>query len=462
MLTAMGWMITALPFVVALLLGLLLPMFGALLYRRGDAGLVFMALMVAGDAVFFGQMRINLGINVYLADLGFVLLGAVAALRWALARDMPRVPVVRLAWLVWAGLFVLALALGLLDHGTTAGVHAREYFYSLVAASYFMSFAFDGERLRALATAMVSLALLLLAVAAYRWTVYALELRELLPPSGVWSPDGALRVIPAHEALLLAQVLVLSLFFARLSGAVRLARWLAPLLLGAVIALQHRSVWIAAAIGVIAALALAPRARGSALAQIAALVVVLTLTALPLAFSERLAGFSAQVGRSAATAVAGQGTVHSRLQDWRRTLDDWSRSGPRALVVGQGFGRDTSRLLITEEGERRTIRFGAHNHYVAMLTDTGVLGLAAFAVVVLATLAGLYRLARKGDQGDQGDHVASALLVLLLMQLAYYVPYGTDPWQHLLLGCAVAFVATRSAGRAPARPSPRAQIVAWR
>ncbi len=461
MTTVLSWLFIALPFVLALLAALAIPLLGGLLYRRVAAGLVFVALMTGGGAFFFGQMRLYLGIHVYVDDLGYALLGAVAALRWALAADMPRR---HASWLVWSALFFVALALGLLAHGTTAGVHARDYFYALAAASYFMSFPIGERQLRQLATAMFALALLLLAVAGYRWTVYLLDIRELLPEGGVWSPDGELRVIPAHEALLLAQLLVLSLFFSRWQGAA--VRWIAPLLLAAVLAVQHRSVWMATLIGVVVALLAAriaaraaPHARGSTLAQLAALLIVVTLTALPLLFIERLSGLSEQLGRSASTALAGQGTVHSRLQDWRRTLAEWAGAGPQALLVGQGFGRDTTRLLITEDGQRRSVRFGTHNHYVAVLTDTGVIGLAAFGALVAGTLAGLLRLLR------QGVEAAAPLLVLLAMQLAYYVPYGTDAWQHVLFGLAVAFVATQrrqAAIDAPRPASPQARIVAWR
>lgn len=455
MLSALSLVLSAVPFLVALMLGLGLPLLAIGLYRYFAAGLWFIAMMLAVDAIFFSSVRLYLGINVYLADLGYVLLALVAALRWLLASDMPRRPG---TWLVLVALFVLSLGLGLVANGTRAGVQARDLFYSLVAASYFMSFAIDALRVRQLLQAMTALAVVLLLVTGYRWLVFALDIRELLPQAGGWNPGGGdWRVIPSHEALLLAQVLVLGLFFTHLEHAA-MARWIAPLVFAAVVVLQHRSVWIAGLIGVVAALALVPRMRASALAQWSALLVVVTLTALPLALSERLSGVGDELRRSAVTAVAGQGTVHSRLQDWRQTVREWARSGPRAWAIGHGFGRDTTRTMLTESGERRTIRFDAHNHYVAMLTDTGLLGLGAFVLLAVGTLHGLYRLAQAGDAP------ASLMFVWLLMQLAYYVPYGTDPWQHALLGMAMAYVATRRRAlvAAPTPGRPAVQNAAWR
>jgi hypothetical protein len=458
---ALAWLMISMPYLVALGLGLAVPLLALALYTRFAAGLGFLALMFAADSVFFGSARINLGVNLYVNDLVFLLLGGVAAARWAFARDMPRRP---LPWVLFVALFFLGLGWGLAEHGTPAGVQARDYFYGIVAASYFMSFPVDERRVKQVFEAAFLLSLLLLVVAAYRWTVYYLPVSALLPPGGVWSPDGPTRVIPSQEALLLAQVLLLGLFFSKAATGTRVARWLAPVLLAAVVTLQHRSVWVAAVIGLVAAFALGRSVQGNKFGQLIALLVVVTLTALPLVFSERLSSVTQEVGRSAATAVAGQGTVHSRLQDWRQTLRDWSQAGPRALVVGYGFGRDTARVLVNEQGERRLITFGTHNHYVAMITNTGVLGLAAFAVFAGALVLRLYGMVRRAE----GGIAAPALLTLLTMQLAYYVPYGTDYMQHALLGIVGAFVATRQrevAARAPAavrRPASARRIVAWR
>jgi len=441
--TLLAWLMLSVPFVVALGLGVAVPLLALALYRRVGAGLVFVAFFVAADAVFFGSARLQVGLNLYVNDLVYGLLGAVAAARWAMARDMPARPG---AWVVFVLLFFASLGWGLATHGTPAGVQARDLFYGIVAASYFMSFPIGERSLRQALGAAVVLSLVLLAVAAYRWVAYALPVPSLLPPGGVWSADGPTRVIPSHEALLLAQVLVLGLFFHRAGAGLPLARWLAPLTLAAVVALQHRSVWVALFIGLVAALALAQlsrgqRALGGPWGQAVALLAVVTATALPLVFSERLSRLTQEVGQSAATAVAGQGTVHARLQDWRVTLRQWVDAGPQAILVGQGFGRDTARVLINERGERRVVTFGAHNHYVSLLTQMGVLGLAAF-LAFLARVVWRAAVVLRRDPGPP-SLLAAAGLAVLTMQLAYYVPYGSDHWQHALLGLLAAFGATR-------------------
>ena len=446
---AIGYVFFAMPFVVAVGLGIALPLLGLLLYTRFRAGAIFVVAVFLTDALFIGNTRLNLGINLYLNDLAFVLLGAVALARWLLAREMPRR---HGAWLLFVLLFAIGLGIGLASNGTRAGVQARDYFYAIVAASYFMSFRIDAHRVQQFIDVLAASSAVLLLLCLYRWTVYYWPLPELLPRGGVWSPDGPTRVIASHEALVLAQLLLLGLLFPKPGGGMQGLRIAAPLLLGAVVALQHRSVWIATLIGVVTALTVVRSHSASRLAQVAALVAVVGLTAVPLIVSERLAKVSREVGQSATTALSGQGSVHSRLEDWQQTLRDWSRSGPREWALGYGFGRDSTRTLMNEVGERRVIRFGAHNHYVAMLTNTGVLGLAAFAVLILWLLAGLYGLCRRGE----GGVAAPALFTLIVMQLAYYVPYGTDFMQHALLGLAVAYVATQQREHGTQRSVPAA------
>jgi O-antigen ligase len=167
-----------------------------------------------------------------------------------------------------------------------------------------------------------------------------------------------------------------------------------------------------------------------------------------------LSGVSREVGQSASTALAGQGSVHARLEDWQQTIKEWSRAGPQAWLVGYGFGRDSARTVLNESGELRVVTFGAHNHYLSLLTNTGLLGLAAFLAVALWVLRGLYALCRTG----QGGALPPSLLALFSMQLAYYVPYASDTIQHALLGVALAYVASQTPA-ARQTPRPAAQPV---
>jgi uncharacterized membrane protein len=73
-----------------------------------------------------------------------------------------------------------------------------------------------------------------------------------------------------------------------------------------------------------------------------------------------------------------------------------------------------------------------------VLTSFGVIGFAAFVVVFAQVLRGLWRLSQARDEGSPPS---ALLLVLIAMQLVYYVAYAVDFMQYLVLGMALAWVA---------------------
>lgn len=427
--------------------GLLLALLLGLLYRRFDAGLWLTLLVFLAEAAFNGVGSIRVGIRLDLTDIGLALLGAAAAARWLCAADMPRRPY---AWMILVAIFFAALASGLAVYGTRAGVQARDQFYAIATASYAMSFSMDERRLGQLFDFVAAAALALSALCIYRWIVYYTPIDALLPAGGAYSPDGPMRVIKSHEALVLAQALLLGAFFPMAARGAQRLRLLTPVLLAAVVALQHRSVWIALVVGALTASVVSRRRGWSRRSQWLAVAGLVCLAAMPFAFSERLSSVAAQVIRSATTAAAGQGSVHARLQDWRNGLLQWSTSGPRTLAFGEGFGRDRTRTVLTQTGEERRIQYGWHNHYLSLLTSCGLVGLLAFLGVVGYALVGLHRLCTRAD----GAVAAPALLSLLAAQLTYFVPFDAHYVQYLLLGAAISMVATAARKASANQPGP--------
>ena len=427
-------LLSLLPYAIALMLGLAVPMLCVLAYSRFGIGLAVIVGTFALDAITQGAPILRLGLTVFLPDVPMVLIALVAGSRWALRPD---VPWRHWGWMLYALLVLVGLGLGLALHGTAAGVQARGDFYSLAAASYVMSFPVARAQLRQVMTALAWLAATLLLLCAYRWTVYYGGIRELLPASGSYNVDGAIRVVGANAAVILAQALVIGLYFWHLGRAAGAMRWMALPLLSAVLVLQHRSVWLASLVGVALGLVLARTRDTTRLQQLSMIGLLAACAALALAFGGEVAG---DIQSSAARAVKGQDTVRARFENWRATLEDWRDAGPRAIIMGRESGSDARHLVTTEEGERRQISFGAHNNYVTALTTTGVLGFTGLLWAYGSTLARLYALYRRG--GDRAPD-AAALLTLLAMQLAYFVAYSTDFLQVMLLGLGLAYSATR-------------------
>lgn len=303
----------------------------------------------------------------------------------------------------------------------------------------------DERRVRLTLNGLMAVAVSLLLLTAYRWVVYYTPITALLPPGGIYNPDGAIRVIRSHEALVLAQVLVGGLFFAAASRGLHVALWLSPLLLGSMLALQHRSVWLAALVGGLARFLVVRSKQSSTASQLLLVVAIVGITSIPLVFSDKLSGVTQQVQHSAERALGGRDTTHERFSNWKSMIQLWYQGGPKSIVIGQSFGADSSRYVEDEKGSSRKINYYAHNLYVQTLYNTGLAGLTAMLAAFSYVVRGLYRLNRDGVGGVE----TQVLLVLMIMQMAYYVPYGTDYLQGLLFGVALSYVAACSPRKAP-------------
>jgi hypothetical protein len=435
MLSALFSIFSAMPYVVAVVLGILIPALGVLSYSHFGAGLGVVAAMFAFEALWMTVGGFQLGIRIYYTDFALLFVGVIALLRWMTSRDTPRW---HWAWTVYTLAFVVSLATGIVTFGSGAGVQARSYFYSVAAGSYAMSFAMDARRVRLLLNSLVWISVLLLCICAYRWIVYYTPITELLPDEGSYNADGAIRVVRSYEATVLGQVFVAGLFFAAVSRGAMAARFIAPAVLACILALQHRSVWLAVLVGVMAALLVARSRRGSKASQVLLLAGIVALTAVPMVYSEQLSGVTDQVAGSAGRAVSADGSVGERFDNWQGLIKLWANGGPRSILLGQSFGSDATRYVQDKvRGGEHKIEYFAHNHYVQTLFNLGLVGLAGFLGVAWYATRGLYRRCASAE----GDTAAELLLTLLLMQLAYYVPYGTDYLQSVILGVSVAYVA---------------------
>lgn len=433
---------SGIPYLVALSLGLVLPLLGVLAYSRFGFGAALVAICFAADVVMMSQPFVRVSILVYAPDAPMVLLAIVAATRWLLHPNVPRQSK---AWLIYIAIFFIDLVIGLARHGTAAGVQARMDFYAIACASYAMTFEPSADRQRALLRGLGWLAVALVVVCGYRWVVFYGNLRELLPPMGTYNEDGDIRVVGSAAALIIAQVAIVGTLHAKAAGyAGGLIRLLVPVFGLVVLALQHRSVWLAALVGLGAGMVLS-RSRGDGRLRDAAVLGLLAVAlTVPLLFGGRLAD---SVESSAARALQGGGTVQARFENWRATLDEWRSGGVRDILTGREAGASTLRTVRSETGERRRIAFGAHNNYVSQLTGTGVFGFLALMWTIGYTMVHLMRRVR-GRTLAASD--AAMMTTLMVMQLVYYVAYSADFVQALLFGWAL------TVARGVPDPQPRA------
>lgn len=425
-----------LPFAFAALLGLVPPLIVRWVYSSFGAGAGFIALGLLQQTLLPGLGPIQLGVSLYLMD--FVTLIIVTATLLRLAR-LPEARVHSPALLVLIAVVAVNLAQGLAVYGVGGGNAARADVYGLAALTYAMTFQGSRQQVETLVRALLWVAAALFAIACVRWIAVAFQIDAILPASGSFQPQGhsVWRVIVSNEALILAQVAVIGWFFAAAVAPLRRWRMLALPLMAAVVFLQHRSTWVAAMAAVLVAV-VAARQAGGAARHWSVVGLLAFVVAVAAGLGNVGGGVSEDVEASLDSAVALQGTAHARLVGWKQLIGRWAGGGPRSWALGQPYGVSQERYADEGFGARK-VSFQAHNYYVTLLTGRGLIGLAAYLALWWQVCGGLYRAARADARAPE----AAILLCLLAAQAAYYLTYGTDTFQTLILGTGLAYVAAR-------------------
>ncbi len=419
----------------------LLPVLALAVYRRVEAGLALLALLVVLDMCLRESLALKLGISVYPADAAYLLVALVGAARIVLVR--PSVAVSGL-WLAFGAVLALSFVLGTAQYGTAAGVQFRGYFYSWTAAFYAMSFRFEPRLLRRTLSIFVWLGAWVQLATLLGWFSLATGVAVLAPNLDADTTE-TLRVVRASEALLLADAIMLSLCFARLGGAMRLLRPFNLLWIPSLLLLQHRSVWVAALGGVATALGLRRGERvrvNPTQAAIGAALAAGVLVAVMLS-GRGAESVASAVGESARRGVMLEDTAAWRLNGWRQLLDKWSSAGPEVLAVGFPFGSDMTRYE-RQGGTLMRIKVAAHNAYVQTLYNSGLVGLGLFLAFAAQLAWSLLKLSANPECRDD----CRALLAVLACQLLFYIPYGVAPLQMFFMGVGFAYAAAHR------RPQP--------
>jgi O-antigen ligase len=420
--------------VVAMVFGVLLPATVVSAYSRFEFGAVLIALAFAVESITMEDPALDFGLKIYYPDAFLVIVAMAALIRQLTPCDRPNINV---SCLVLGCVFLFSTISGLLSFGTAAGVDARPYFYLLAAGLYGMSFRIDTKKTNTVLKLMSFTALFLIGLTFYRWLYLYTFVGELFPPAGTDKLDGSMRVVHSHQALLIAQLSLLLVYYANISKYLIRLYSLAPVFISIALLLQHRSVWLAAIIGFFTRFFMGKQKDDAQSGKYKVLYIIIALFLL-LVISQlfdQKQGITDQVKSSATTALAGEGTVAERLASWQELLKIWTDAGPRSIFIGQSFGSDNTRYVKNEIGIFIKINYTAHNFYVQTLFNLGILGLLAYFAIINYTLRGLWKI-RKNPSKNQH---AEAFIILIIMQLVYYVPYGADYYQGFLLGICLAY-----------------------
>jgi hypothetical protein len=419
--------VTSLAVVVAVLVGGISLV--ELIVRRTDVGAALvLSLLVVQEAANTNYIFGVGPFSVHANDLAMILLagGAVARL---LRTHRPGLPQ-RL--LIGLGLLLLwSIARGVDLYGLTAAVNpSRKLLGFIAAALYFSTVEPRQDLLDRIVRFWLIAAAALSALAVLRWGAGAIGVSGGILGS---AREGLRAAIPSDPALLVGQAALLSVPLLRHRSA-GLLRYAAPLFLLVAILLQHRTVWVVVAAGLLLVLF---RQGTLGIRAVAMLTVGLAVVAGVLFFALNVSGDP--VVEELADSATRTDTFEWRVGGWEALLRD---SGPETLeetVAGRPFGTGWERRF-----DGIVVNTSPHNFYLEVYLRLGVAGitllLALYAVCLpqRRSRAGLpYSL---GESSHGGSRIFSeaVLTSIVAVQLIYFIPYSPDMAQGLLLGIACA------------------------
>jgi O-antigen ligase len=407
----------------------------ALFCRFEGVGLFAVLGVYFVDAVFNGIPPVEVGaFNLRPQDLISVVLLITALVRLAFRRPTS----MHVVWGIFAVMGFVSFYAGLQVYGTKAsGVEFRQPLFLIANILYFSSFDFSEASLRRLKRAWFITAAGLISLAIYRWLAEwfglpGMESWEVLRTS---SPGRITRTLMAEQALFLFQAWLLT-GPSMLGKRKRLVQVMSLVLLGFVLVLQHRTVWIAAVVtfiylfGRIKTLLQRPVLLAAAVGGLCAMVLLVAT-----------ADSSNQVATSLKYSIleptADRSTLEWRVTSWQQLLGDDNSSGVRDALFGyRPYGAGMRRRV-----DGSIVNVSAHNFYIDTLMRTGMLGLAAL-LIGYGIILFQVRRERPGDDIERRNWRV-VIVSILVGQFAYYFGYSAGYEQGILVGAAISFAMSR-------------------
>lgn len=338
----------------------------------------------------------------------------------------------RLSW-AWWGLIALTCASftrGLHSLGAnSAGNDVRGVFYLASAIAFIATQRPDTGWIRSVLDIWIGLALVL---------AFAGFARMLGVTVGSATSQEALaggRAIYAGPTLMIGQAALMAFFAKPLGSRWQQQRWVPYVLLFAVLAFRHRTVWLMMIVSLAAmwtvlrpesvdqGLTKAPRGRGLAVLGATMSLVVLMVG------GGTVSTFRSQLDQSAASVSGAHSTSTWRVDGWKYLLKAQSANAT-ALIVGIPYGSGYTRKV-----GNVTVKVSPHSWYVQTIARAGVIGF-------IFLVSWLYRLFRTGRRSGLLPANLGALLVL--SSAVYGIAYQPTETQGILLGLVAVAAVTKA------------------
>lgn len=400
---------------------------------RVEIGLVAVGLAYLIQTAFVAAPTFSLGINVSTDDLAFSLLLASLIVKQLFFKSS-RANAIFWAWFSIGAVLLFSLALGLLQYGSVAGVEVRPNFYFWVAGLYFSGFTYTTEQLRKIWQLSQWCAWCISAIVIFRWIGIKIGFvsASFVEMAGA---SSEFRVVGSGPTFVLGAIGV-SYFSHWLRDARRNILCGALVMLGLVLVLQHRSVWVAT-LGALAVVIWHQRksvtVRAFPIVATGAVVVAAIALFLVVDPSSRL---TETLSKSVTSVTESRGTHTDRMDGWAVLLTDYSTTKPYQWLIGTPYGTGYRRIVLG-----RVQEFSPHNFYVQLLLRIGAVGLLLFLGVHIALRRRvlLWRTLEKND-----PTLRTILLATLAANLLYFIPYQGFYMQGAFYGVLISILSANS------------------
>lgn len=313
-----------------------------------------------------------------------------------------------LAALVSGAAVAAALIYGMVEFGPSAVNEFRSFLYPLAAVAWALNQDWANEAWqRVVRRWAIVTGLLLSLTAAWHAALYGLGKVDSFVRSVVSGVEQTGRPLTAGQAILLA--LVALYLLQGLSQKSRGDIFWAAVFIGGVLVAQHRSVWIALAAGCVI---LFFKVHGAARARLFIGAFMAAWAAMLLVLAGVLDLFTEQLAYS----VDNLGTYDARTTSWGALIDKTVTEGLGPVAFGSPFGSGYTRV---ENGA--IVEWAPHNWYVTVYLRLGLIGLAAFLIMLLMILARLLKTKEVGA-------AAAVFVAILCYCWAYSLPWQIAPF----------------------------------
>ena len=427
---------TVMPFIVVVLLAFTICISCVLFINSATAAIGLMVVIFLLETASLTPLVMHLGLSLYPPDLLVLLLLPGFFYRLVILKKFRSIP---RAWWVLGLVQMTLFAWGVVSFGTGAGVDYRPHFYVWLGAAYLATFDYDEVWARRFLKFFIMMGIGVCVIAYFRWIMGAVDYkfqRELLQldSTGV----GFQRVVAAGPMFITACALLVTAYQAATNRTKPMA-WMLVLLFGiTILAMQHRSVWMATFAGIMALGWALSRVRSGVGSKFLSMGLGLGLLLLVIVASGKFGGAVDSVQQQAERATSTtSGTFAGRVGGWQSLLKMWVDShSPVTYLVGKPFGGGYERYQLGSAGAQK-VGYMPHNYYVHLLYRGGLIGLFAFLWVVAQSLKVLL-MRMKNKQ----DAIAPLLFAMLVAQLVYFIPYELDYAQMILIGLLLGLISS--------------------